>query len=397
MVNWSNMKKWICTVCSYRYEEYRGMPNQGIPAGTLFEDLPAEWVCPICGALKEAFILADEALNSEEVKTTVADVMISELKNWDVDLVFGMPGTSSLGLVEAVRKNPHMRYISVRHEANGAMAASAYNKLTGKMAACLTIAGPGASNLATGLYDAKQDHASVISLNGQVDFQYIGPGGAQEIDQDAFFKPICVFNNTLYDKQSTVKLLSKALKHAKLMKGVSQISVPNNIQKEHLDARTQKGEQYLQDTRITPPLDLIADAASIINKASKPVILAGWGAYQYSSYVAEMAEKIKAPIVTTWRAKGILPHDHEWLIGVHGSVGPTQAVQTVRDADLLISLGAGFSGKTAIPDSIPTIQVDIDPLMLGRHPYKVALWGDCGEVLPLLLKSLTEKRVTNAD
>jgi len=81
-----------------------------------------------------------------------------------------------------------MRYIAVRHEENAAMAASAYHKLTGTIAACVTIAGPGATNLATGLYDAKEDHAAVISINGQVETQYAGPGGFQEIDQDAFFR-----------------------------------------------------------------------------------------------------------------------------------------------------------------------------------------------------------------
>ena len=147
----------------------------------------------------------------EKSQTTVSDVLINELTKWDITLVFGIPGTSSLALVEALRTNKKMRYIVVRHEENAAMAASAYNKLTGKIAACLTIAGPGASNLATGLYDAKEDRASVLSINGQVTGQYIGDGSFQEIDQDAFFKPITVYNNTIYDKTQSVKILAQAL------------------------------------------------------------------------------------------------------------------------------------------------------------------------------------------
>jgi pyruvate oxidase len=134
---------------------------------------------------------------SEGGAVTVADVLVSELAAWGTTLHFGIPGSSLLPLVDAVRKYPDARYIVVRHEQTAALAASAYNKFTGKIAVCLTIAGPGATNLATGLYDAKEDRASVLALSGQVQAQYTGPGGIQEIDQDAFFRPIAVFNNTV--------------------------------------------------------------------------------------------------------------------------------------------------------------------------------------------------------
>ena len=114
---------------------------------------------------------------SEGATTTVADVLVAELAAWGITLYFGIPGSSSLPLVDAVRRNPDAQYIVVRHEQTAALAASAYNKFTGKVAVCLTIAGPGATNLATGLYDAKEDRASVLSLNGQVQAQYAGPGG----------------------------------------------------------------------------------------------------------------------------------------------------------------------------------------------------------------------------
>ncbi len=173
---------WKCTVCGYLYDETTGEPATGTPPGTPFGALPEDWQCPICRAGKEAFVRVEQASPHAAAATTVSDVIIGELAAWGVQFVFSIPGTSSLGLVDAVRKNPAIRYIVVRHEANAAFAASAYNKLTGRIAACLTIAGPGATNLATGLYDAKEDHASVISLNGQVDIQYTGPGGFQEID-----------------------------------------------------------------------------------------------------------------------------------------------------------------------------------------------------------------------
>lgn len=320
--------------------------------------------------------------------TTVSDIIISELERWGIKFIFGVPGTSSLGLVDALRKNENVKYIVVRHEESAALAASAYNKLTGKIAACLTIAGPGATNLATGLYDAKEDRASVLSINGQVATQYLGPGGFQEIDQDAFFRPITFYNNTIYDKKMAVKILTMALKHAIIQRGVAQISVPNDIQKEPLDAKYCTKETCITNFNILPEEKEIEKAAKLINSSKKPVIIAGWGAFNASKYVLKMAKKIKAPIVTTFRAKGILPEENEWIAGILGNIGSPYARTLVNNSDLLIALGVGFSKNTNVPKDKPMIQVDIDPLKLGKNPFKVALWGNCNLVLPKLLEKL---------
>ncbi|MEN6610637.1 MAG: thiamine pyrophosphate-dependent enzyme [Methanoregulaceae archaeon] len=385
------MPQWRCSVCGYTYDETQGDTGAGIPAGTSFERLPADWTCPVCGAGKDAFSRISESDIHAGSETTVSDVLIDELAAWGVHLVFGIPGTSSLGLVEAIRKKKEMRFIVFRHEENAAMAASAYNKLTGKMAACLTIAGPGATNLATGLYDAKEDHASVISLNGQSGIQYTGPGGIQEIDQDAFFRPITVYNNTVADKKTAVLLLTRALKYAILERGVSQLSVPNEIQKQPLDAQFCTREACISSRDIIPTGDLMNEAARRINAAKRPVIIAGWGAFAAGQDVLAIAKKTGAPILTTFRAKGILPEDNEWVIGILGNVGSPSARKCAEASDLLITFGVGFSKFTDVPEDKPMVQVDIDPLKLGRNSRSLTLWGNCVDVLPRLLPLLAEK------
>jgi rubredoxin len=143
------MARWRCRVCGYVYNEDSGDRAGGINPGTRFEDLPSDWLCPVCRAEKTVFSRID-VLSEGEVTTTVSDVIVDELARWGVSVVFSIPGTSSLGIIEAIRKRSDMRYIAVRHEENAAMAASAFYKLTGMIAACVTIAGPGATNLATG-------------------------------------------------------------------------------------------------------------------------------------------------------------------------------------------------------------------------------------------------------
>ena len=385
------MVQWKCTVCGYIYDETIGDPKAGIPEGTSFKNLPDTWTCPVCGAGKEAFRnVPTEDIHAGSV-TTVSDVLVAELVAWGINIVFGLPGTSSLGLVEAIRKNPGIRYFVIRHEENAAFAASAYNKLTGQIAACLTIAGPGATNLATGLYDAKEDHATVLSLNGQVEAQYTGPGGVQEIDQDAFFRPITVYNNTIYEKNMALLLLTRALKYAIIDRGVAQISVPNDIQKQPLDSRFCTKESCISSPDILPPDDILRKAAIAINSAEKPVIIAGWGAYPDGKNVLAMAEKIKAPILTTFRAKGILPENNPWVIGILGNVGSPHARILANEADIIITLGVGFSKYTNVPMEKSFVQVDIDPVKLAKNNQTISLWGNCRLVIPALLPLLDER------
>jgi pyruvate oxidase len=376
------MARWKCQVCGYVYDEALGEKATGTLPGTRFTDLPPDWLCPICQAGKDSFLRLEEEAPPGGAATTVSDVVMGNLAGWGVSLVFGIPGTSSLGLVDAVRKRPEMRYIVVRHEENAAMAASAYNKLTGGLAACLTIAGPGATNLATGLYDAKEDSASVISLNGQVEMQYTGPGGFQEIDQDAFFRPVTVFNNTIADPKMTVPILEKALRHAVLGRGVAQVSIPNDVQKEPLSAALCRRESCIPNQNILPEEGELRRAADLVSRGGKPVILAGWGAFPDGDLVLSLAEKIGAPIITTFRAKGILPDDNPWLVSILGTVGMPEARALAGEADPLICLGVGFSKQTNVPLDRPMVQLDIDPVKLGKNPFTVSLWGNCHAVLP---------------
>lgn len=187
------MVKSRCVVCNYVYDE----ENEDIS----FEKLNEDWRCVVCNSPKTEFVpLIKGEEEKPEEESTVSDVLVQQMVEWGIKYVFGIPGTSSLGIVDAVRKNDAIKYIQVRHEQSAAFMASAYGKLTGNVAACLTIAGPGATNLATGLYDAKLDHSPVLALTGMVKRQLIGPGSFQEIDQHSFFEPFTVYNETLMSK-----------------------------------------------------------------------------------------------------------------------------------------------------------------------------------------------------
>jgi len=379
------MKKLRCTVCNYIYDE----ENEG----KKFSELPGNWTCPICNAPKRAFILLSEKREERARKgRTVSDVLVEQMAEWGIKYVFGIPGTSSLGLVDALRKNTKLKYIQVRHEQTAAFMASAYGKLTGHIAACLTVAGPGATNLATGLYDAKLDHAPVLALTGLVKRQLIGPGSFQEIDQHSFFEPICVFNHILMSEDQTTSLTTLAIKHALIDRGVSHISVPNDIQKLPCNASVMPMEGRIPNSNILQCEHLIRKAAFIVDKATRPVIISGFGALGQGGKLLRFAEKITSPIVTTFRGKGVIDEDNELYVGSHGTIGSTAAARLVRQSDLLIVIGSSFSDMTQIPP-MKMIQIDINPMMIAKnHPVEVGLWGNSSEILPKLTEAVEEKK-----
>jgi pyruvate oxidase len=379
------MAKYRCTVCNYVYDEEK--------EGGKFTDLPKEWVCPICGAPTTVFVLLTE--KTEEAKKggkTVSEVFIDQIAEWGVSYVFGVPGTSTLGVVDAIRKNSQVKYVQVRHEEVAAFMASAYGKLTGHAAACLGVSGPGATNLATGLYDASLDHSPVLALTGLVARQLIGPGSIQEIDQYSFFEPICVYNKILMSEDQTIMLATLAVKHALLDRGVSHIGIPNDVQKLPYDAKIQPLEGRMPNLAFGVEDVLIKKAALVIDQAERPVILAGHGARGQGNKLLKLAAKISAPIVTTFRAKGIVDEDNSFCAGCHGGMGSTAAAELVRKADLLVVIGSSFSEMTQIPQK-KMVQIDINMKMIAKtYTVEVGLLGNSAVLIPKLTAKVQPKQ-----
>jgi pyruvate oxidase len=378
------MAKYRCTVCNYVYDE--------VKEGRKFSDLPKEWVCPVCGAPKTAFVLLTEKTEEMKKGTTVSEVLVEQIAEWGVQYVFGVPGTSTLGVVDAVRKSGKVKYLQVRHEQTAAFMASAYGKLTGHVAACLGVSGPGATNLATGLYDASLDHSPVLALTGLVARQLIGPGSTQEIDQYSFFEPICVFNKILMSEDQTTTLATLAIKHALLERGVSHIGIPNDVQKLPYETQILPLEGRMPNLAFGQEESLVEKAAGVIDQAKRPVIIAGFGAMGQGDKLLELAKKISAPIVTTFRAKGIIDEDDVLCAGGHGTIASTAAAELVRKADLLIVVGSSFSELTQIPEK-KTVQVDINPMTIAKtYPVEVGLLGNSAVLIPKLAEKVRERQ-----
>ena len=333
-------------------------------------------------------------------ENTVSDVIAETLVNWGIDTVFGMVGHSNLGLADALRRQAekkNIKFIGIRHEGAGAFAASAYGKLTGKPAACFAIAGPGATNMFTGLWDAKVDRSPILALTGQVATQVVGTGNFQEVDLVRAFQTVAEFNQRVHATSKHAELATLAMKHAILKRDVSHLTFPDEIQKlPAKDEKVQTPKGRITPLTITPPKESLDAAVEKIKDSKRPVIIVGHGARFDMDAVTEFAEALNAPVLTTFKGKGLISDSHPLGCGVLGRSGTPIASWFMNESDLLIVFGASFSNHTGIAPKVPTIQVDFDPLALGKfHPIDVPVWGEISVTVDLLKKELEGKTETD--
>ena len=376
-------KGWLrCPWHGYDYSPIDGQPPEG------FSDAPE------CFATEVRDDGVYVALRPEPPKPrTVSDVMVETMVNWGLTHVFGMVGHSNLGFADAMRKAERrgdLTYIGIRHEGAAAFAAVAYGKLTGVPAGCFGIAGPGSTNLLTGLYDAKEDRAPVLALSGQVPSSVKGRGAFQDTDLEAAFSGVARFSETVHAGSNHAELANLAMKTAIVERDVAHLIFPDEVQ--HMPVGPAPGEGAdgggpkpggptgrVGSREIVPPPADVDRAVEMLTGAERAMIIVGNGARGQMAEVIELAERLGAPVATTFKGKGLIADDHPLGCGVMGRSGTPIASWFMNESDLVLVFGASFANHTGIADYKPLIQVDYDPMALGRfHPVELPIQGHVG-------------------
>jgi pyruvate oxidase len=327
---------------------------------------------------------------------TVSDRMAETMVNWGIKHVFGMVGHSNLGLAEAIRRrvaDGQMSYIGIRHEGAASFACSGYAKLSGHPAACLTIAGPGATNLLTGLWDAKVDRAPVLALTGQVQTQVFGPGAFQDIDLASAFAAVSRFSQTTLPSSNHAELVSLACKTALVERDVSHLIFPDDVQTLPAgDAPAGSPSGRIASPVVLPNPQEVEASLEMIDEARRPIIVMGYGAIDARAEVIALAEALNAPVLTTFKAKGLIPDSHPNAGGVLGRSGTPIASWFMNEADLIIALGSSFANHTGIEPSKPIIQVDFERMQLGKfHPVTLPIWGEIAATVSAWREQMPER------
>ena len=338
---------------------------------------------------------AQRAFAGKASQRSVAELIVAQLGLWGVRQIFGVPGRSVLGLLDAVRRQDGVRYVETRQEEAAALMASAYAKLTGHLSVCLGSAGPGVTNLLTGVEDAQSDCVPVLALCGRVGLDSVGRGAYQALDQHAIFETCCHFNYELNHADNAAETLMLACKAAIEKRGASRLGIPSNLAPQAVLASPIGPEGHLVSEHWAAPPERIAETVKMLAGAQRPVILAGWGARHSRDMIARCAELFDAPVATTCRVKGLLPDDDPLALGVVGRFGSSVATEAVRDADVLLVVGSSLSenttdGWTLISHNTRIAQIDLSPGRIGRNnPVTVPMVADAYLTLDEIIRQAT--------
>ena len=381
-------KGWLrCPWHGYDYSPITGKPPGG------FSDAPA---CFETEVRDDGVWVA--LPKPEPLPRTVSDVMVETMVNWGLSHVFGMVGHSNLGFADAVRKaeeRGELTFIGIRHEGAAAFAATAFGKLTGRPAACFGIAGPGSTNLLTGLYDAKEDRAPVLALSGQVPSDVKGRGAFQDTNLEGAFADVARFSETVHAGSNHAELATLAMKTATVERDVAHLIFPDEVQHQAVDEDTPAGgpDGRMGVNEIAPPAGELQRAVDAIAGSERPMIIVGNGANGHMDEVLQLADALGAPVATTFKGKGLVGDDHPNGCGVLGRSGTPVASWFMNESDLIIVFGASFANHTGIAEYKPLIQVDTDPMALGRfHPVDIPLQGHVAVTAKALKDALPESR-----
>ncbi len=337
---------------------------------------------------------------SEYENLRTADIVAEALIDWNVNVIFGLPGDGINGFIEALRRRQNkIKFILVRHEESAAFMACAYAKYTGKLGVCVATSGPGAIHLLNGLYDAKADSVPVVAITGSTYSDLMGSNYQQDVNLLQLFSDVSVYNNMINEPEHAEMAVDLACRSALGRRGVSHLTIPIDVQEQRLHSKYSRhkvpghtSDVFTYD--VIPNYELLQKAADILNAGEKVVILVGQGALAASDEVTAICQRLGAPVIKALLGKAVVPDDSSYSLGGIGLLGTEPATDAMNEADTLLMVGTSFPYIDYLPKpgQAKGIQIDIIPERIGlRYPVDIGLVGDAKLTLAALLPLLNEK------
>ena len=334
---------------------------------------------------------------------SVSDHLISRLREWKVDRIYGYPGDGINGIMGALQRagDDAPAFVQVRHEEMAAFMACAHAKVSGRPGVCLATSGPGAIHLLNGLYDAKMDHQPVVAIVGQQALSALGGDYQQEVDLQGLFKDVArEYVHMVTTPDQLRHLVDRAFRIAMSERTVTCVIVPNDVQEEdavenppRMHGTIHSSVGYTPPT-VVPHEDDLRRAAEILNAGERVAMLVGAGALHAGREVVEVAETLGAGVAKALLGKAAVPDDLPFVTGSIGLLGTKPSWNLMMDCDTLLMVGSSFPYSEFLPKEGQArgVQIDIDGRMLGiRYPMELNLVGDSAATLRALLPHLARK------
>ncbi len=336
-------------------------------------------------------------------KRTGADIVWEALLAEGVDVLFGHPGGAILPTYDAMTKYP-IRHILARHEQGAAHMADGYARATGKVGVCMATSGPGALNLVTGLATAMMDSVPVVAITGQVPTSLLGNDAFQETDVVGVTLPITKHNFLVTDVNDLPWVMRAAFKIARTGRpGPVLVDICKDVQNDETDAPLPDPDEIdIPGLKRYPSADpeSIRRAAELINKAERPLIIAGHGVIlaHAERELQTLAEKAGIPVATTLLGLGAIPETHPLALGMSGMHGEAVTNLAVQNCDVLIAIGMRFDDRVTgdlskFAPKARVVHFELDPSEINKNvTVEVAVLGDAKENLQAILPLIEEKR-----
>lgn len=324
-------------------------------------------------------------------KITASAAMLNVLKTWGVDTIYGIPSGTLSSLMDALAEDKDIRFLQVRHEETGALAAVMQAKFGGSIGVAVGSGGPGATHLINGVYDAAMDNTPFLAILGSRPVNELNMDAFQELNQNPMYHGVAVYNKRVAYAEQLPKVIDEACRAAVSKKGPAVVEIPVNFGFQEIDENSYYGSGSYERSFIVPALNEVEinKAVEILNNAERPVIYAGYGGVKAGEVITELSRKIKAPIITTGKNFEAFEWNYEGLTGSAYRVGWKPANEVVFEADTVLFLGSNFPFAEvyeAFKNTEKFIQVDIDPYKLGkRHALDASILGDAGQAAKALL------------
>jgi acetolactate synthase-1/2/3 large subunit len=334
------------------------------------------------------------------MKISGAEIIVESLKREGVKHIFGYPGGVVLNIFDLLYENKDIQLILTRHEQGAVHAADGYARATGKAGVVLVTSGPGATNTVTGIATASMDSIPLVVMSGQVPTMLIGNDAFQEADIVGITRPCTKYNFLVKDVKDLSQTIKEAFHIATTGRpGPVLIDLPKDVTSNKAEFTWPEADIRSYKPTYEGNKWMITNAAHLIAKARKPVIIAGGGVIisGASKDLKEFAEHAEIPVTMTLMGLGGFPGTHKLSLGMLGMHGTYYANMAVQDSDLLIAIGMRFDDRVtgkleAFAPHAKIVHIDIDPTSIRKNVrVDVPIVGDVKRVLTVLNKVLKEE------
>jgi acetolactate synthase-1/2/3 large subunit/sulfoacetaldehyde acetyltransferase len=331
--------------------------------------------------------------------TTGGRAVVDLLKAEQVRYIFGIVGATFLDVLDALYDDHSVEYVNVRHEQAGAFMADGLARVTGLPGVCLVTAGPGATNVLTGVAAAHVAHSPVVVLVGGLDSAHYGKDAFQEYDLVSMFRPVTKLAIQVTRAQRIPELLHHAFRTAMTGRpGPVMVEIPRDVLADELPAAATTAPATYRVTH--PPLahpDAIREAARVLQHAQRPLMIVGGGVNRAGAndVVVRLAERHGIPMITAYGRNDAVPNGHPLYVGPLGRAGSPEAAAACKRADVLLAAGTRLGHFTTHFDNryvsadAKIVQIDIEGRDIGRYyPVAVGIQADAREACVALLDAL---------